>query len=99
MPRSGFVEHDRGIFDEHRIGKSRLWLERDDARAEFLKQRLVGAMLLFSLGEIDRLPGDKGQLTVDDAGTDGARNGGEHSRKVYMKMLSVLRWSSASAFA
>jgi hypothetical protein len=34
---------------------------------------------------------------MDDPGTDGAGDRGEHGGKVYMKMLSVPR--SASAFA
>src|SRR6266404_3140633 len=86
-----FVEDDRGIFDEHRIGKRRLRRKRNDARAALFEKRLVGAMLLLGLGNLDALPDNMGQLAINYAGTDGARNGGEHGRKVYMKMFRVPR--------
>jgi len=38
-------------------------------------------MLLLRFCEVDRLAGDKGQLAVDDAGTDGASNRNEHDEK------------------
>src|SRR6266478_3740184 len=72
-------------------GSAGLRRKRNDARAALFEKRLVGVMLLLGLGKLDALPDNMGQLAINYAGTDGARNGGEHGRKVYMKMFRVRR--------
>ncbi len=79
------VEDDGGIFDKHGIGKGGLFGKGDDASAERGEKRFVGAVLGAGLGEINGLARDESELTVDDAGTDGARDGGEHGGKVYTR--------------
>jgi hypothetical protein len=44
-------------------------------------------VLLFGLCQLDGLPSHKGQLAMDNARTDSAGDGGEHGRKVYMKVF------------
>ena len=72
------VEDDGGVFDEHGVGEIALGRQGDDVGAKFSEEQFVGAMLLGSFGEIDRLAANERKLAVHDAGTDSASDGREH---------------------
>ncbi len=52
--------------------------KRDNARAQFAEQVLVGVVLLLGGGQIDGLAVDEGEFAMDDGGADGACDGGKH---------------------
>src|SRR5260370_41662560 len=70
-----FVENDGRVFDKHGIGEAGLSRKRNEACAEFLQKRFVGAVLFLSGGEIDELAVNEGELAMNDGGAEGARHG------------------------
>ena len=75
---SQFIENDSGIFDKHGIRKIGLSGEGNDAGSKFGEKVFIGVVLLLGNRQADGATVDKGKFTVDDRGTDGARDGGEH---------------------
>ena len=75
------VEDDGRVFDEHGIRKPGLGRKREDAGPQFFQERFIGAVLLPRFCEIDGLAIDERDFAMDNGGTDGARDGGEHGEE------------------
>ncbi len=60
-----FVENDRGIFDEHRIGQIGLGGERVDVDAQFREEMFVSGVLGLGFGDVDGLAIDEGEFAVE----------------------------------
>src|SRR5439155_15433390 len=73
-----FIEHDSGIFDEHRVGEMGLGGKRDDTGSQFGEEHFIGLMLLPRAGQVNRLAVNKRKLAMDDGWTDGSSNGCKH---------------------
>ena len=73
-----FIEHDSGIFDEHRVGEMGLGGKRDDTGSQFGEEHFIGLMLLPRAGQVNRLAVNKRKLAMDDGWTDGSRDGCKH---------------------
>jgi hypothetical protein len=73
-----FVENDRGIFDEHGVGKVGLGGQRMDMDPELRQEMFVGSVLLLRPGEVNGLAFDEGEFAIGEGRAYGASNGGEH---------------------
>jgi hypothetical protein len=73
-----FVKDDGGILNEHGVGKIWFGGKRNNISAECFEELFVSVMLGAGDFEVDRLARNKAELAIDDGGTDGARDGGEH---------------------
>lgn len=75
---SQFIENDGRIFDKHGIRKIGLSGKRNDAGSEFGEKVFIGMVLLLGDRQADRAAVDKRKFAMNDSGTDGAGDGGEH---------------------
>jgi hypothetical protein len=72
------IENDGRIFDEHRVGKIGLRGERNNTSTQFAEQLFVSVVLLLGGGQINGFAVDERNFAIDDSGTDGTCDGGEH---------------------
>ena len=73
-----FIQHQRGIFDKHGVGKFGFSGQGNDAGAKRCEQLFVRMMLLVCDSEIDRLSRDETEFAAGERGTDGASDDGKH---------------------